>query len=542
MKILKLLACFYFLFVPIFYVEGQEQAFPVEGFNQYYNQALELSKLALYAESMEAMNTAIDIAQRNNLEKESIQASIDLAEILRKTQEFEAGLKVIQNIKESQKYPLQHVRLLDRLAALNFEGAWYTGDKRNEVIRSLLDSAIGIAKREGYEIEEALLKNQLGYLIDRAKNPEQALSYHLEAANLFLKNEDRQNYVGAMTKALDLYAHTLQDMPKSDSIISLLVSELEGKNWFTAESELFKFISNYELNFKQDTVAHYKWLARSTESAYSFNKAIGSTQMDNFRVQQETLKFQNEAANAELALERQKTRTRELTIYLSVLALVIVSVIALFYRERNLKKSVRQINNQLQVANEKYQMLIVESNHRIKNNLQMVISMLEFAGRDVDPKNTRAIKRMSTKIHTISALHKHLYVDVHNERVNLQTYFGEIIKLYSEISADSLQIDNQFDLVEIRSERIVYFGLIFNEMLSNTIEHCRAQLKQIKIKVHQDNDGYHFDYQDNSPWEDDFKEGTGSILIKQLVQRVGGVNFIFNPNLGQFKFTFHVES
>lgn len=168
----------------------------------------------------------------------------------------------------------------------------------------------------------------------------------------------------------------------------------------------------------------------------------------------------------------------------------------------------------------------------------MIISMLEYTGKDVSPENTRALKRMSGKIHTISALHKHLYADVHNARVDLAIYFNEIITLYTDLSAGNLTVHNHFVEVGIQSERLVYFGLIFNEMLSNTMEHKVADQKQVYVNTTKHEEGYYFEYRDDSVYTNEGQEGTGMLLIRQLISRIGGQNLQFDPMTGTYKFQF----
>lgn len=522
-------------------VYSQLQKSPKLNFEEKYAESLALSRVGLYAKSIEIIDEAIQLANENGLEEEAIMAGIDRAEIMRKTQDFRNGLDILQNIKGSEKYPLQHVRLLDRSVSLIFEGNFYSDKERAETIQSLLDSAITLAERNGFKSEEASLKNQKGYFMDKEKYAKEAISFMVDAADIFLELKDTLNYIGVMTKALVVYGNNLENTVKSDSIISILLNELEGKKWHVGEAELYGFMSDYYLKYQGDSVAYYRWQSRKWESALNYKTQISNNEMDNFRVQQETLRFQQEANATALALEIQESRNRTLFTILAVLAIAILSVGFLFYRERQLKKEMRKINDQLKVANDKYQMLMIESNHRIKNNLQMVISMLEFASRDVDPSNKRALKRISGKIHTVSLLHKHLYTDVHNENVSLKVFFNEIIQANQEMALGDLNVTNCFDEVNIRSERIIYFGLILNEMLSNTIEHCKDELKKVKVNVSLNGIGYLFQYQDNSPWGADFKRGTGSMLIEQLVKRIGGSEYDFNPNSGGFKFKFYVE-
>lgn len=517
-------------------VRGQQSA--ADNYKKHYEQALRLSKLSLFAESIAEMGQAIELAAANGLATEQIQAQIDLAEIMRKTTDFERGLEILFGIENSERFPILHVRKLGRIAAIYHQMSFPQLRQQYDSVMKYLEPAITIAEKNRFELELAGLKNELGYLLGSRQGHEASLFHHIEAAHLFLKNGDRQNYVGAMTKVLSAYA-TNQFTAEADSLIPLLVKEVENKDWHTAKHELFGIIAKYNLEQKNDTLEYYRNTLLSLESFQAFNDAIHTNQMDNFRVLHQTQKFQNDAEANANAFERQRIKSREMAVYIVILVLLIIIIGLVFYRERSLKHSLNTINKQLKIANDKYQMLIVESNHRIKNNLQMVISMLEYVGKDASNKDVRALKKISGKIYTVSALHKHLYVDVHNEFVSIETFFNEIINLYSDLSPKGFIIKKTFDEVKIRSERIVYFGLIFNEMLCNTVEHSNSIKKEICINIKRQDEVFKFSYVDGSHWIPSIKEGTGSLLIKQLIDRIGGVEYIFNPSIGSYSFLFH---
>jgi len=145
---------------------------------------------------------------------------------------------------------------------------------------------------------------------------------------------------------------------------------------------------------------------------------------------------------------------------------------------------------------------------------------------------------MSSKIHTVSALHKHLYADVHNERVELGSYFNDIISMYQDMSKAPLHIEKHIDEVRIQSERIVYFGLILNELLTNTVEHRPTTEVPIKISIAKQDNNFLFTYCDGANIPIDRKKGTGSTLIQQLIHRVGGSGFVFDPSIGNYQFQF----
>ncbi|MBL4709173.1 MAG: sensor histidine kinase, partial [Flavobacteriales bacterium] len=234
----------------------------------------------------------------------------------------------------------------------------------------------------------------------------------------------------------------------------------------------------------------------------------------------------------EVELEKEAKQKKELFLYFSILLVFCIGIVFLLFRERKLKKEVAK-------ANKRYHTLLVESNHRIKNNLQMITSMLEYSGKDIKDKDSLAFKRITGKIHTISALHKHLYLNVHNEKVNIQDYFEEIIMLYQEMTISTKSIKQRFDEAFIESERIIYFGLIFNEMLSNTYEHNSLDTS-VSISIVKLKDRYLFSYSDGSKFEPKGANGIGIQLIGQLIDRIEGVNYELDSSTGTYQFEFYV--
>ena len=522
---------------------GQKAA-GLDEFQKHFDQAAHYSSISMYGESIEELNLAIGIAEEFQLEEQRIEGKIALAELMRKTTDWDKGLNILYNLQESERYPLLHVRKLGRMAAIHHEEKTDDKPKQLDTVRIYLEQAIELAEEHNFKLEEAALKNELGYLISRNKDIDLGQKYLLEAATIFMQYGDTQNYVVTSNHVLENHL-TMRELKKADELSKHLLEVIEGKDWYTTAIDLYDLIGVKEL-LQGDSVGYLKAKVNSSINFTGYVQAINTGQMASFRVKHQTQEYQEQAEQSEKVarqreeeLAEQTARTRELIIYLSVLGAFILGVVALLFRERRLKQAVDQANSKLQVANEKYHMLIVESNHRIKNNLQMIISMLEYASRELDDTNTQALKRMSSKIHTISALHKHLYLDVHNERVDLDTYFSEIVKLYEEIAPVDYSIDKHIDPVGIKSERIVYFGLIFNEMLSNTIEHGNSPEKRIQVRVSQLDGSFRFDYMDGSELNGEAPEGMGSLLIRQLIQRVGGENLETNPSTGHYQFTFH---
>lgn len=511
-------------------------------FALHFNRAAAYNELSLYGPCIEELNTAIDYARAHHLEEQRINAVIMLAEIMRKTGDFDKGLELLTALEGTASYPQLHVQKLGRIAAIYNEQKPTGTINQPDSVLHYLDSALKIATTLHLTAEEAGLYNELGYTVS-GKNRQLGLSYLLKAAKLFDSLHDTHNYVGAMTNVLRCYL-ALRDTAKAREIINELLPLTQGKHWYTAEIELYNNIAGYYKLLGDSVTAQY-WNSKADKSLIEDLKSINSSQVHAFRTLYETKKLKEQVTEMEQeanlkqeALDRQTARTRELIVYLSILVLLIMGMVALLLRERKLKRQLKNANGELHISNEKYQVLMVESNHRIKNNLQMVISMLQYS-ENQPSNNSDAFKRMSNKIQTISALHRHLSVDVHNELVTLDVYFAAIVELYGTISSTASPIACTVAPVGIRSERIVYFGLILNEMLANTIEHRTEERGAIMIAVKESGQNYLFDYRDGSFHDPTAAKGTGSALIRQLIQRVGGSEFRFDPAHGHYQFQFY---
>lgn len=536
----KTISCILLFLFASFSLIAQKNTSAKQEFDRHYSLAIKYKDVSLYANCLTELNTAIELAKKNRMDEQTIEASILLGETLRATRDFEEAIEVLLSIRGSERYPKLHVRKLGRIAAVYHEMYFPKPQDQYDSVRLYLDRAITLAEKKHFRLEEASLKNELGYLDFRHGNQTDGISFLLESAHIFEQYKDTQSYARSMINLLDAYSWRNQNQSyKIDSITRILTKLLHNKSWYLTQIDFYNIVAKQH-QIQGDSLGYWKWNTKAIQANFNQLNAAQSQTMATYRVIRETEKLRQESQEKSVALEKQAVRTRQLVIYLAVLLALIIGVATWLLRERKLKRTMDEVNTQLTVANEKYHELLVESNHRIKNNLQMIISMVDYSSKDSGKAEKTSFSKMSAKIHTISALHKHLYLDVHNERVEMDVYFSEIISLYTEFS-DTFSVEKSFIPVGVKSERIVYFGLIFNEMLANTIEHNRLPKRIVHISVTPCGDHYLFDYHDNARWTigEGEGEGIGNVLIRQLVKRVGGFNYVCDPSKGLYQFEFH---
>lgn len=524
---------FSFLFFLCQFCKAQELT-SLDNYDQHLKQAIEYNNVSLFAECIEEINILLRIAKEEGWLEKELSASIFLAEIKRKTVDYDEGLSILRSLDHSTSYPELNVRKLGRMAALFNQkaGIIKNSEYLEDSVLIYLNKAIRSAISLNLKAEQASLYNELGYTLGKV-NVDSSIFYLEKSAELYANILDTQNYLGVKVNILRIYAQQKNKI-EAEKIISeiLNMSSHKVEGGVNLSLDFYGTLTFYYKSIG-DSVQFNKWNTLKYKKEIEHLKNVGSSRLNSYRALYETQKYQDEAEKKAAELSAETAQKKRLAIYLVILASLVLGIALLLFKERKLKKKVNRLNK-------KYHMLIVESNHRIKNNLQMIISMLQYANKDLKGKDSLSFKRMSGKIQTISALHKHLYLDVHNELVDLNTYFKEILRLYEELSNDQFEIETTIKNVKIESERIVYFGLIFNEMLTNTIEHNNATEKKIKVEVKDLNGRFCFIYTDGSCFKVDNQKGTGLMLIEQLVKRVEGSRFQVDGSIGKYQFEFYV--
>lgn len=124
---------------------------------------------------------------------------------------------------------------------------------------------------------------------------------------------------------------------------------------------------------------------------------------------------------------------------------------------------------------EKQTLLLRELSHRTKNHLGMVVSLLRMkAARQQDPAVKQDFESAIERVHTIAFLHEQLYRKDRFDRINVDSYIGDICaNLEASVLEDSkVAIVREIDGSELNIDQAVPLGLIVNEVVVNAVKHA----------------------------------------------------------------------
>jgi len=179
------------------------------------------------------------------------------------------------------------------------------------------------------------------------------------------------------------------------------------------------------------------------------------------------------------------------------------------------------------------ELLLQEMNHRMKNNLQLISSLLNIHATQLDDKQAKeAVLNARMRISSISLIHKPLYKDKLVSTIDLADYVKNLVPFIKEsltYNIDDIHFDVKAEKIEMPMEEAVSVGLIINEALTNSIRHGVKDIenKEIKLEVKRTtDDNVQIVVRDNGVGIQRMKEkenaGFGYELINTLVGNFNG--------------------
>jgi len=208
--------------------------------------------------------------------------------------------------------------------------------------------------------------------------------------------------------------------------------------------------------------------------------------------------------------------------------LVVSYMLYIIERERS------SYEERLNVALEENKILFKEVHHRTKNNMQVVMGLLESQSFKIDdPKYKKMFETHVDRLKAMSLMHKNLYSNHSYEEVDIQEYLEEIAQSLQTYTEHSINTD--IDPVIIDMKTAMNLGLIFNEAVTNAIEHAfNGEDGTINISFKEQGDRYSLFIEDNGRGYDTSKtyKSLGLTLIKDLSATFPGHNISIDGRNG----------
>lgn len=208
-------------------------------------------------------------------------------------------------------------------------------------------------------------------------------------------------------------------------------------------------------------------------------------------LQIELLGKENSLKEADLQqTKKNEAQQRQITI-ISIIALIISVVAAIFlYRLYGQKKranaELERKNALISEQKEEKEVLLKEIHHRVKNNLQVVSSLLDLQTNNIDDESTLlAIEDGQSRVQAMALIHQNLYQNQDIGSISFEEYANQLVKQLASVYEKENRVE-----VELKSKETYFdidtaipIGLILNELVSNAYKYAFKEDTKGKLNI-----------------------------------------------------------
>lgn len=135
----------------------------------------------------------------------------------------------------------------------------------------------------------------------------------------------------------------------------------------------------------------------------------------------------------------------------------------------------RQVMTQLELRKRllEEEALRSEMDHRVRNSLQTIASVLRVAARSIsDPEAVEVLELVERRLGAVASLHSELMGSEGKESVDTQPYLERVVKLLKDVAPDNVKIELQAVDAVVGARQASAIGMIVSEFVANSIKHA----------------------------------------------------------------------
>lgn len=375
--------------------------------------------------------------------------------------------------------------------------------------------------------------------------------YHFDIITKLYLN--RENYYGAISQILNMAVLLLDagfDNRAKNQIEKALIYEDSLHQYYPKEyaivADIHRLNSRYfKKKQKYDSALFYLDKSRSLEDKYDrrLNQEVINQKEIEFAIQAEKNK-------REFLAKRTNSLQTALIVFFILLFFLVVMLIRNNQKNQKIKAQNELITNQNEQLTQSFQKqstLLSEVHHRVKNNLQLIISILTLQSSKIDDETLRfEIDHISEKIRSIALIHEQLYQTTEFEKVEVSVYLKNLLNHYYSLKQNGEEFNYtlQCPKIMLNLETIIPLGMILTELINNSLKYGKNVHSNLHLNISlvEKNNAFHFIFQDNGSGYQSLdlekQSSMGAILIRSMSRQLKGEYQFFNHHGAGFKLIF----
>jgi len=255
-------------------------------------------------------------------------------------------------------------------------------------------------------------------------------------------------------------------------------------------AEAYKGLSQY-----QKALEHFESFKSLSDSLLNENNLQSinelSAKYESQQKEQQITLLNTQNAIKDISLE---SKQRQILLYIIGLAAALIVAIGSFYLYRDKQRTTGQLREKNKIISASLadkEILLKEIHHRVKNNLQVVSSLLSLQSRSIkDEQALEAINEGRNRVKSMALIHQNLYRDDNLTGIDMKDYVEKLSQslfVSYNTTPEAVKLKTDIDDIDLDVDTVIPLGLILNELISNSLKYAFSDqphgVLEIKLKA-----------------------------------------------------------
>lgn len=424
-----------------------------------------------------------------------------------------------------------------RFITLSARSDIYEKQGLNDLATETNEKAIDVVMKYGTDIEKLWIIYDIKELYAYTNNAEKYGYYTKKYLELSAKRDSSKNFHKG-TFTLD-YKSLGEQIEIVEKVVEYYRTSYYTQGYNLGLEKLAKlYIENEEYEKAYKTILIHEPIIRQTNfensllqfysRKYDLEKKLGLTEkaittvdkvlelrdsVQSFEVAKQTLelseKYESQAKDQEITILNKENELKDLYIQRSNITkwlfgtgvfLLLLFSYYLYQNVRSKKRTNAILANKNAIIQDNLiekETLLKEIHHRVKNNLQIISSLLRLQSRSIeDPSTKEALLDGQNRVQSMALIHQNLYKEDNLTGVEVKKYFENLCQnllATYHLNDDSVQLDLDISAISLDVSTLIPMGLIVNELFTNSIKYAfegegpyilGASLKEMDQQLH----------------------------------------------------------
>ncbi|MCB0402530.1 MAG: tetratricopeptide repeat protein [Flavobacteriales bacterium] len=340
--------------------------------------------------------------------------------------------------------------------------------------------------------------------------------------------------VKGLSNTLNNVAHIYYDLGQfkesrkhGERALQLALSDQNARNTLKASELLYRLYE--QLNEPKKALESYKLFISTRDSINNIEtqKATIEKNMEYEFAKKDALT--QAAHEKEMALQGAEKRKQVVIIWFGSIGLLIVIIFTII--TINKLKVTRKQKLLIEEKNKENELLLGEIHHRVKNNLQVISSLLSLQERNIKDASTKAaISEGKERVKSMGLIHKLLYQHENYAGVDMDDYTSQLIEgLLNSFGYDPEKFNLKVNLSHLKLDvdSAVPLGLIINELVVNALKYAYTSIPNPELTVSLSHESDHLtlivaDNGTGAEKQPSSADSFGLKLVHSLIRQLGG--------------------